>query len=152
MVYRSIFANPGQYQVLDSLTNLNDTIYHDSILNTQQNLYKYRIDLYNLTPGHRFLIGSSQVASSIYLTINPTDKKLKLTWNNDVPWTNYLFVVYRKNSSTGLFDSIGTSIVPSFDDKKLRNGTEYCYYIKCIGSYSAPCFQFEPIVKTPPMY
>jgi gliding motility-associated-like protein len=146
IIYRSIPSSSGQYQVLDSLTNLNDTIYSDFLLNTQQNIYKYRVDLYNLTPGHRFLIGSSQVASSIYLNIHATDKKLELSWNNDVPWTNYLFTVYRKNSGTGLFDSIGSSDVPSYDDKKLRNGTEYCYYIKCNGSYSAPGFA-NPLIN-----
>jgi gliding motility-associated-like protein len=146
IIYRSIPSNPGQYLSVDSLSNLNDTIYHDSLLNTLQNLYKYRIDLYNITPGNRFLIGSSQVASSIYLNITPTDKKLKLRWNNDVPWTNYLFVVYRKNLVTGLFDSIGSATVPAYDDKKLHNGTEYCYYIKCIGSYSAPGFA-NPLIN-----
>ena len=146
IIYRSIPSNPGQYLSLDSLTNLNDTIYHDSLLNTLQNLYKYRIDLYNITPGNRFLIGSSQVASSIYLNITPTDKKLKLRWNNDVPWNNYQFVVYRKNLITGLFDSIGSTTAPAYDDRYLHNGTEYCYYIKCIGSYSAPGFA-HPLIN-----
>jgi gliding motility-associated-like protein len=140
ILYRTIPSNPGQYIPVDSITNLNDTTYTESLLNTQQNLYKYRIDLYNVSPGNRFLIGSSQVASSIFITITPTDKKLKLRWNNDVPWTNTQFVVYRKNIVTGLFDSIGTTTVPAYDDKKLHNGTEYCYYVKCIGSYSAPGF------------
>jgi len=146
IIYRSIPSNPGQYSAVDSLTDLNDTTYTETLLNTLQDLYKYRIDLYNITPGNHFLIGSSQVASSIYLTITPTDKKLKLHWNNDVPWTNYLFVVYRKNLFTGLFDSIGSTTAPSYDDKKLRNGTEYCYYIRCTGSYSAPGFA-HPLIN-----
>jgi gliding motility-associated-like protein len=146
IIYRSIPSNPGQYLPVDSLSNLNDTTYIESLLNTLQNFYKYRIDLYNITPGNRFLIGPSQVASSIFLNIIPTDKKLKLHWNNDVPWTNYLFIVYRKNLSTGLFDSIGSATTPAYDDNKLRNGTEYCYYIRCIGSYSAPGFA-HPLIN-----
>jgi gliding motility-associated-like protein len=146
IIFRSIPSNPGQYLALDSISDLNDTIYTESLLNTFQNLYKYRIDLYNITPGNRFLIGSSQVASSIFLNIIPTDKKLKLRWNNDVPWTNYLFIVYRKNLSTGLFDSIGSATTPAYNDNKLRNGTEYCYYIRCIGSYSAPGFA-SPLIN-----
>ncbi|TRZ69579.1 MAG: hypothetical protein D4R97_09655 [Bacteroidetes bacterium] len=146
IIYRSIPSNPGQYLPVDSLTDLNDTTYNEGLLNTLQNLYKYRIDLHNITPGNHFLIGSSQVASSIYLNIIPTDKKLKLRWNNDVPWNNYLFVVYRMNLFTGLFDSIGSATFPAYDDKKLRNGTEYCYYIRCIGSYSAPGFA-HPLIN-----
>jgi gliding motility-associated-like protein len=146
IIYRSVSSNPDQYLPVDSLSNLNDTTYHDPSLNTLQNLYKYRIDLYNVTPGKRFLIGSSQIASSIYLNIVPTDKRLKLKWNNDVPWNNYQFIVYRKNLITGIFDSIGSSTSPAFDDRKLRNGTEYCYYIKCIGEYSAPGFA-HPLIN-----
>ena len=146
IIYRSIPSNPGQYMAIDSITDLNDTTYNDSLLNTLQDIYKYRIDLYNLTPGDRFLIGPSQVASSIFLNITPTDKKLKLSWNNDVPWTNYLFVIYRKNLSTGIFDSIGSSTTPAFDNKKLRNGTQYSYYVKCIGTYSAPGFA-HPLIN-----
>jgi gliding motility-associated-like protein len=140
IIYRSIPSNPGQFIAVDSLTNLNDTSYTETLLNTLQNTYKYRIDLINITPGNRFLIGPSQVASSIFLNIYPTDKRLKLRWNNNVPWTNYQFVIYRKNLNTGIFDSIGFSTTPSYDDKKLKNGVTYCYFIRCIGSYSAPGF------------
>ena len=146
IIYRSIPSNPGQYLPMDSISDLNDTIYHDSLLNTLQSIYKYRIDLYNITPGDHFLIGSSQVASSIYLNITPTDKKLELRWNNDVPWKNYRFVIYRKNLFSGIFDSIGSSMIPSYDDKKLRNGTNYCYFIRCMGTYSAPGFA-SPLIN-----
>ncbi|MCX6247440.1 MAG: gliding motility-associated C-terminal domain-containing protein [Bacteroidetes bacterium] len=146
IIYRSIPSNPGQFLAVDSLSSLNDTIYNESFLNTQQDQYKYRIDLINNTPGNRFLIGESQVAPSIYLEITSSDKKLLLHWNNDVPWNNYRFVVYRKNLLSGLFDSIGSSLVPAYADKNLRNLTEYCYYVKCIGSYSAPGFA-SPLIN-----
>lgn len=146
IIYRSIPSNPGQYMAIDSITDLNDTTYNDSLLNTLQDIYTYRIDLYNISPGDRFLIGPSQVASSIYLKITPTDKKLELRWNNDIPWTNYQFVIYRKDLITGIFDSIGSSTTPAFDNKRLRNGTQYCYYVKCIGTYSAPGFA-HPLIN-----
>jgi gliding motility-associated-like protein len=138
--------NPGPFAAIDSLSDLNDTTYNDLHLNTKENRYRYRIDLYNNTPGNRFLIGPSQVAPSVCLEITPTDKMLHLHWNDNVPWNNYLFIVYRKNPGTGLFDSIGTSTLPYYDDKGLHNKTEYCYYIKCIGSYSAPGFA-HPLIN-----
>jgi len=102
--------------------------------------------LYNVTPGNRFLIGPSQVAPSLFINISPTDKKLRISWNNDVPWNNHQFTIYRKNQQTDIFDSIGSSPVPSFTDKGLKNGTEYCYKIKSTGDYSAPGF-VQPIIN-----
>ncbi len=146
VVYRSIPGNPGQFMAIDSLNNLNDTLITDTLLNTKVNIYKYRIDLYNVTPGNRFLIGPSQVAPSLFINISPTDKKLRISWNNDVPWNNHIFTIYRKNLQTAVFDSIGSSTVSSFTDMRLKNGTEYCCKIKSIGDYSAPGF-VEPIIN-----
>lgn len=136
----------GQILLIDSLNNLNDTIFTDTLLNTVEFGFRYRIDLYNNTPGNRFLIGSSQVASSLFLTITPTDKRLKLSWNNDVPWTNQQFTIYRQNRVTSEFDSIGVALQPAWDDKGLKNGEQYCYYIKSTGAYSAPGF-VTPIIN-----
>jgi gliding motility-associated-like protein len=146
IIARSRSDTPGQFVMIDSLNSLNDTLYTDTLLNTLQFGYRYRIDLYNLSPGNRFLIGSSQVASSMYLTITPTDKTLKLRWTNDVPWTNLRFVIYRKNPGASVFDSVGTSLVPSFNDKGLVNGLTYCYSIKSFGKYSGTGF-VDPIIN-----
>ncbi len=131
--------------LVDSMPDLNDTTFTDTLLNTFQNIYIYRVDLYNVTPGNRFRIGPSHEASSIFLRIIPTDKRLKLSWNEDVPWTNFEFTIYRKNTSGG-FDSVGSSTVPSFTDKGLVNGKEYCYFVKTIGGYAAPGF-IDPIIN-----
>jgi len=146
IVSRSRSDVPGQFTAIDSLTDLNDTILTDTLVNTEEYAFLYRIDLYNVTPGNRFLIGSSQIASSMFLTITPTDKKLKLRWSNDVPWSNYRFVIYCFNASSQVFDSIGGSTVPSYDDKGLMNGTEYCYRIRSVGKYSATGF-IDPIIN-----
>ncbi|MEI6899943.1 MAG: gliding motility-associated C-terminal domain-containing protein, partial [Bacteroidota bacterium] len=139
---RLISGTQLQFIEVDSLFNLNDTIFTDTLINTRDFPTRYRVDFYNLTPGNRFLIGSSQIASSIYLTVAPTDKKLKLRWNNDVPWSNYRFVIYRLNNVTTLYDSIGFSDHPTFDDGDLKNGKEYCYFIKSVGKYSTTGFVY----------
>jgi gliding motility-associated-like protein len=146
IVYRSIPESTGQFIAIDSTNNLNDTIITDTLLNTKVNSFKYRVDLYNLTPGNRFLIGPSQEAPAIFINLNPTDKKIRLSWNNDVPWNNHQYIVYRKNLVTSIFDSIGSSSIPAYTDSGLKNGTEYCYKIKSIGSYSAPGF-VQPIIN-----
>lgn len=146
IISRSRSDLPAQFIAIDSLNNLNDTIYADTLLDTRQYFFLYRIDLYNVTPGNRFLIGSSQIAASMFLTISPTDKKLKLTWNNDVPWSNSEFTIYRDNMVSRQFDSIGTSVIPAYDDTGLVNGNEYCYRIRSTGRYSASGF-IDPIIN-----
>jgi gliding motility-associated-like protein len=61
---------------------------------------------------------------------------MKLSWTMNIPWVNYQYTIYRKNLITGIFDSIGTSSIPYYVDKDLKNGILYCYYVKTIGSYS----------------
>jgi gliding motility-associated-like protein len=146
LLYRSVADVPGQFIVLDSLDNLNDTIFTDTLLNTKVYGYKYRVDLYNVTPGNRFLIGPSQDAPSLFITLAPTDHSVRIFWNNDVPWNNHFFTIYRQNAVTSSFDSIGTSTVPLYADTHLKNGTEYCYKIKSTGSYSESGF-VDPILN-----
>ncbi len=146
IIARSKSDIPEQFVLIDSLNNLNDTIMTDIHLNTKSFGYSYRVDLYNITPGNRFLIGSSQVASSIFLSAVPTDKMVKLTWTNQVPWDNYRFTIYRKNPGASLFDSVGTSVVSHYHDIGLVNGLGYCYRIKTTGKYSATGFVY-PIIN-----
>lgn len=146
VVARSRSDLPAQYVLIDSLTSLNDTIITDTLLNTQSFEFNYRIDLYNITPGNRFLIGSSQVASSMFLTAIPTDQMVKLSWTNSVPWSNTSFVIFRKDPGNTGFDSVGMSLVPSYNDQGLVNGLQYCYKIKSVGKYSASGF-VDPIIN-----
>jgi gliding motility-associated-like protein len=146
LIYRSIPSVPDEFILIDSLADQNDTIYIDSFLNTQNNPYKYRIDLYNVTPGDRFMIGASQVASSVFILLSPTDEKMRIYWNNNVPWTNTQFDIFRKDPGGIAFDSVGTCLQTPYLDRGLINGEEYCYFIKTIGGYSATGFIF-PIIN-----
>lgn len=135
LIYRSDDLGGLAFNLIDSLMLLNDTIYIDEPLNTQDHGLSYRVELYNDTPGLRFLIGPSQKASSVYITFTPGDKKIKININTVVPWTNEQFIIFRKNEITQLFDSIGISTVPNFTDLNLINGKSYCYQVKSIGTY-----------------
>jgi gliding motility-associated-like protein len=145
-VSRSRSDQPSQYTLIDSLFGLNDTIRPDTLLNTIDYSFRYRIDLYNLTPGNYFLIGSSQPASSMYLTLSPSDKKMRLYWTNDVPWNNHTFAILRCDAFDGIYDSVGFSVQPSYIDPKLVNGKAYYYKIKSHGSYSSMGF-IDPIIN-----
>jgi len=146
VLLRSRSDNPGSFTPVDTTDQLNDTTFRDSLVNTAAFRFLYRVDLYNNTPGNRFLIGQSQVATSVYITLGPANRRLKIRWNNDVPWENQLFVIYRQNPVTMAFDSIGFSNVPAYDDTGLTNFETYCYKVKTIGRYSAPGF-IDPIIN-----
>lgn len=146
LLYRSVSDNPQTFTLIDSLFNLNDTIRPDTMLNTVTYGYSYRVDLYNLTPGNIFFIGSSQPASSMFLTLSPSDKKMRLRVTDEVPWNNNTFVIYRSGSFDGVYDSVGFSLNPSYTDRSLVNGNTYYYKVKSIGSYSSPgCI--DPIIN-----
>lgn len=132
--------------LVDSLSGLNDTIYNDDLLNTSSFPYSYRIDLYNDTPGNRYLVGSTQIASSVFISTIPSDNEIKILWNPNIPWINQKYIVYRKNDLNLLFDSIGTSFTNEFSDVGLVNGKNYCYKVKSIGSYFSTGF-VDPIVN-----
>lgn len=127
----------GDFIELTTYFSLDDTIYVDNGLNTKDFKYKYKIDFYNSDPNNYFFIGSTVIAPSIYLNIEGSDQSLNLSWNNDVPWLNEQFIIYRENTSSGTFDSINWSAVPEFIDTGLVNGQTYCYKIKTVGRYSA---------------
>ncbi len=137
-----IYRSPGiwgtDYTQIASFTtvDLNDTTFTDSLLNTADFAYTYKIELYNNETGNRFLIGNPGEASSVYLYIEPNDNRLTLHIRKNVPWINKKYVVYRQNKNTLLFDSVGVTTDTLFTDTGLVNGEEYCYRVISWGSYN----------------
>jgi gliding motility-associated-like protein len=138
LIHRSNDVLGSNLTLIDSLSSLNDTIYLDEPVNTIDNPVSYRVDVYNDTPGNRFLIGPSQPASSVYLTIEPGDNKLRLSFNPNVPWFNSEYTIYRRNEVSNQFDSIASSSTNTFIDSFLTNGRDYCYRIRSTGTYGTP--------------
>lgn len=110
----------------------NDTCFVDSGLNTAGTPYSYKINFY--VAGKSTPLGATNAASSVFLTIAPTDNKNILSWSEIVPWDNYSYDVYRKNN-LGAFELLATVTEPSYTDSGLINGKEYCYKITSTGSY-----------------
>ncbi len=110
------------------------TLFQDINLNTEFNPYTYRIDFFaqNGTDS----IGNSQSASSVFLQTLASDNQVLLTWQDTTPWTNNAYAIFRFNSITSVWDSIGWSTTNYYEDENLINGFEYCYYVKSHGSYS----------------
>lgn len=111
-----------------------DTFYVDKNLNTSAQQYFYKIVFY--VNNENTPLGTSPTASSILLSIKPTDKANVLSWTEKTPWTNEKYAIFRKNDITNLFDSIGVTTQSPYRDESLLNGKSYCYYVKSIGAYS----------------
>jgi gliding motility-associated-like protein len=132
--------------LIDSLSGLNDTTYIDTLINTVTYPWSYRIDLWNETPGDRFLIGSTHIASSVFISLTPNDNQILISYTPNVPWVNDTFVVFRKDPGSATFDSIGFSTQLQYTDIGLVNGLTYCYKVKSIGDYFGSGF-VHPIIN-----
>jgi hypothetical protein len=160
---QSIYPPPHQYRLYRSdgffganfphpdtptavFNSIYDTTYVDTGLNTANNPYSYKIALYWDSGGTFILMGSTEIASTVFLSVSPTDEQLNLSWEEHVPWTNHFYEVFRAALPTpscydtaGLsWDSIGRAFTQSFFDTNLINGFNYRYYVKSVGTYSAP--------------
>ncbi len=112
----------------------NDTCFIDSTgLNTTGEPYSYKVEFYVNNESEP--LGDTENASSVFLNIFETDEENELSWEFDVPWENYEYVIYRDDNLDGTFDSIGVTRDTIYEDLNLTNGKEYCYYIQAIGSY-----------------
>jgi gliding motility-associated-like protein len=139
LIYRASGITGTDYTQVRSIntSDLNETSFLDTLINTQSGGYIYKIELYNNAPGNRFLIGDPGYASSVFLDANPGDRKVRFVINRNVPWINTRYDFFRLNETTMRFDSIGTTNLLEFVDEGLVNGNQYCYRVRSYGGYTA---------------
>lgn len=148
-LYRSTGLQGGTPVLINSSTAnsyaaANDTTYTDlaAALNTQGSAYNYSVQFFSANE----LLDQTATASSVFLTIVPSDNQLSLSWQFDVPWLNYQYRIYRQNNLSGNFDFIGQTTQTSYTDTNLANGQEYCYYVESVGTYSTDDL-IDPIIN-----
>jgi hypothetical protein len=96
--------------------DLNDTVYVDTLINTLDRGWVYRVELYNNAPGNRFLIGDPGIASSLFLTALPGDRKMRFVLTSNVPWINTSYDFYRFNGMTWVL--VGSTNQLNFTDRE----------------------------------
>ncbi len=119
-----------------SFASIGDSSLIDSILNTLNTQYIYKIELLYDSLGLPTFVDVSPVAASVFTRVYSTDNTNILTAVEKVPWTNTMYSIYRKNPVTNLFDSITTTESKTYADTGLVNGVQYCYFIETRGTYS----------------
>lgn len=128
-------ASPLATYSYSSYSQLTDTGFVSTLLNTQSLQHTYRVDFYS----NGNFIGSTNTASSVFLSSSPSDNKVILTWTEAVPWGNYLYHIYREiPTGSGTFVLIGTSTTQTYTDTGLANGIQFCYKVISEGQYSDP--------------
>ena len=139
IISRADGINGTTYTQIKSITtaDLNDTVYVDTLLNTQSSGYIYKIELWNRKPGKEFMIGDPGFASSVFIVLSPGDRKTRFVINRNVPWINIRYDIFRLNNSSMKYDSVGTTNQLVYVDAGLVNGTKYTYYVKSTGGYTA---------------
>ena len=114
------------------------TFYVDQDINTENDQFIYSIDLL-WGPDER-PVGKSRNASSIFLSSTPADNELSLSWNVEVPWTNFEYIIYKFKTDTDSLDvfyELGRTSELTFLDTGLVNLRPYRYMIKSIGNYTS---------------
>lgn len=110
---------------------LNDTTFTHITSNTTTGSVNYDIIFY----ANGIKIGNKK-ASSVQLNATTNDKRVTLTWQAIVPWSNYKHRVYKKNTTTTLYELIDSTTATTIDVKGLQNNVNYCFYVQTEGQYS----------------
>ena len=129
----------SNYQGPIIFNGLNNTSYIDTNVNTVRtpSIYKIEIADYDSLTGQWQKIGNASVASTPFLKLIGTDRKVIVNIEQNVPWLIDREVIYRLNDATGQFDSIGQTSNNVFVDRNVINGNTYTYKVKVIGFYTA---------------
>lgn len=110
-----------------------DTSFTHLNINTAAEGVEYKVEFVAGTT----TVGTSQRATSVFLTTIGGERKIKLSWVSQTPWSNYKYTIFRKNPSQTTFTSIATTSLTSFTDSiNVANKSTYCYYILSEGKYS----------------
>jgi hypothetical protein len=137
VVFRSYGLFRKAYFPIDTIADLNQTSLVDSLLNTSDSAYNYRVKLYDNGVA---LQGRSDSASTVFLDALPGNKKAFLSWKVNVPWTINYFRIYRTIAGTTiLVDSVMADLINNnygtYTDTGLVNKDTICYYVQSVGRY-----------------
>ncbi len=144
-------------------TGLTDTTFTDTGLNTMDQVYNYRIKLFD---GNGTLVDSSSTASSVRLDAASLNQSISLSWEAAVPWSISsgdfpIHRVFRDNVLPADPDALvaiadvnvtmqGLSFLDdgSATGEPLSQEIEYCYYVETFGTYDNPLIEAPLINKS----
>ena len=137
-IFRKNRNSSSAFIPIDTTYSLHDTSIIDMGLNTTEQDYLYKVEFWGMANDSLRFIESSDISSSLYLNIEPMDKKMKLHWNEKVAWENRQYTIYKLSEDLHSWDSIAETSEQFYIDENLENGKEYCYFIRSTGGYFVP--------------
>ncbi|MGD2033971.1 MAG: gliding motility-associated C-terminal domain-containing protein [Bacteroidales bacterium] len=120
-------------------TDLSDTTFTDTGINTLVYPYTYSVVLYDNQDGNWIRLPGNETATSQYIEINGADNELTLNMKKRSPWFNQRYEVFRENQGSGIFESIGETEGSVFVDSGLRNNRTYTY--RTVGDGIRPIYE-----------
>ncbi|MEM9990382.1 MAG: gliding motility-associated C-terminal domain-containing protein [Bacteroidota bacterium] len=146
-VWRAVDINGTDFELItttesSSFATANDTTFLDANLNTLAEAHTYKVAFF--VNGEDEALGETPTASSIFLAVAATDRRVNLSWQDATPWVNRQYVVYEvRDSVQTVLDTVSTT---NYIHEGLVNGETYCYRIESIGSYGIDNI-LEPILN-----
>lgn len=121
-----------------------DTQFVHLNLNTVATDHEYIVEF---IASNTISVGSSQKATSVFLTVTPGDRQMNLSWSSVTPWNNYKYTVMRKDPGSSTFSTVATTTLTTYKDTvNIANRFTYCYKILSEGKYSDPSI-FSPLLN-----
>lgn len=127
----------------DTFSESTDTTFIDTNLNTSSVQYFYKIAFY--VNGESTPLGETETASSIFLSVSPSDRLNELSWDVQTPWINQSYIIFLLEGTDLI--SLDTVNTTSYTHRGLENGEEYCYVVESIGTYGITDV-IDPIFNT----
>ena len=126
--------------IIPTEEDLKDTTTTNKNIDTKNHSSEYQLTFFYTDPKTGTLRdnGASDKASSVFIKLTPSDRRVTITHEANTPWKNDQFEIYRKDPGNDQFVKVGETDKPTYTDYNLENGLEYGYKIKTIGYYSAP--------------
>ena len=125
-----------------ALNQLSDTTFIHNNINTETIAHNYQIEFY----ANGQFIGAGQKASSVFLSLTPSDNTVSLSWQHNVPWVNSKYYIYCKAPSQSTFALIDSTTSRTYNHTGLINGALYCYKVQSKGQYNDPTI-FSPLLN-----
>jgi gliding motility-associated-like protein len=138
-LYRKLYQSDQAYTNVFSSVNISDTVFLDknSVLNTTQNQWEYKLEMYK----NGSLFSSTETSSSVFLKAQAKNKRIELEWNYNTSWDNseYKHSIYRRRISESNFTLIDSAVaeknIGKYTNRGLDRKDTMCYYIKTYGRY-----------------
>lgn len=139
-----LFRGPQEGPPTDEIATLSfaddDTTYIDTGLNTLEQGYDYKVELFDASGLKINLDSVKSEASSIYLMTQGGNNTVALMWTEYVSWTNSEYEIWRAVDG-GPYELLTTvngtgGNSHSYQDLGLDPDIEYCYFVRSRGTHN----------------